>query len=91
VQTAFSGSGVKSFAPPDASRAHARAGRPKVPLAGLQRTVQVQLSVGAAESAQYVMRSVVPDAAAETDAITRPPINSAVTNTRMRPGYCHRP
>ena len=61
VHTAPAGTGATSFAPPAASRAHAREGRGSVPRAGLHPSVQT--SSGWAVStprSQKLMRSDVP-------------------------------
>ena len=83
MQTTFFGVGAKSFAPPEASFVHARAGRGTVPLAGAQRSVQVTLLAGAAEFAQNVTRNAVVPAAVELEGATKPTIRSASTDTRM--------
>ena len=87
----FLGCGAKSLAPPAARCAQALAGRGRDPRAGLQRSVQVTLSAGFAESSQYVTRSVVVAVVFADAAVTAIAAISTVTSdARMHPGYCHR-
>ena len=84
------GDGANSFAPLDASRSHARAGRCSDPEAGLQRSVQTALGLGLALSAQYVTRMEV--TLRRTAAARRSPKPSASaqiaspTSVRIAPG-----